>query len=446
MQAAQLLSVLCNLVIDACRSQARQDLVFKILNSSIHLVQYDRAILWDMETGKPRLMGVSGQPDNNRNTRLAGSLAKLVREIKNPLQAAVFGAEDFKTAGETWQEQAQATQGLSVMWLPITSRQRLVAGLWLERWGEQTWDDNEKKVLGPLADGYGAAWERFAGNPPWHVRLRRKRAHLAIGACLLLAAIYFGLLRTAPLRLVAPCEVVPRDPFVVTAPLDGVIEKVVVNPGERVRPGDLLFVYDSRIATQDLKIARQKVEVIKAQLDRSTAMGFHDKQAQAQVKVLKHRLEQQKLHLQLAEHIFSCLRIRAEVAGVAMIKHPYEWRGKPVRTGERVLTIIDPDKTKVRIWLAQDDNAGLDTTHAIDVFLHANPRQNNHALITYVSPDTSLSPEGIPAFLVEADWAAKPKNVRPGLKGSAVLYGPPTTRTYWLLRKPWSAARKALAW
>jgi hypothetical protein len=111
-----------------------------------------------------------------------------------------------------------------------------------------------------------------------------------------------------------------------------------------------------------------------------------------------------------------------------------------------VVTLIDPQQTAVRIWLAHDDNVDLNPQLPVDVFLYATPHRSQQADVVYEAPTTAPSPAGVPSFLVEADWRGPDAPPRPGLKGTAVLYGPKTTIAYWLARKPWSALRKAFGW
>ncbi len=446
LQAAQILSVVCNLVVDACRSSSKQTLIFKILNNTVHLCHYDRAVLWDVEGSQPRLLGVSGQLEAEKNTVLARELGKLARAVPSPGNATILDKASFEGMAETWSSLASRTEGLSLLWLPIVSHGRLVAALWLERWGDSVWQESESKVAESLLDGYGAAWERHTSRLSLRARARKRGLRLVLTALLATVIVYFAGFRPQPLRLVAPCEIIPHDPFVVTAPLDGVVEEVNVVPGQTVAKGDLLFTYDGQGAKQELEVAEKQVKVIQAQFERLTAMAFIDEQHLSETKVLRHKLQQERLRLQLAERIVGQLEVYAKVSGVAMLGHPHEWRGRPVRIGERVVTIIDPDKTLLRVWLAENDNVGLDRSRRLDVFLHATPHISHKAKIEYVSPDTSLSPAGIPSFVVEAAWAEQQQGLRPGLKGTTILYGQKVSLAYWLLRKPWTAARRTFGW
>ena len=81
LQAAQVLGVLCNLIVDACRSPTRATLAFKLLNSTVHLVHYDRAVLWDLDGAQPRCLGISGQAEVSRAAPRVRDLQRLAAHI-----------------------------------------------------------------------------------------------------------------------------------------------------------------------------------------------------------------------------------------------------------------------------------------------------------------------------------------------------------------------------
>ena len=56
----QQLALINRLGIKAYNSKNREGLIFVILNDTIHVINYDRAILWEIEEDKPKLLGVSG--------------------------------------------------------------------------------------------------------------------------------------------------------------------------------------------------------------------------------------------------------------------------------------------------------------------------------------------------------------------------------------------------
>ncbi|MFW5857179.1 MAG: HlyD family efflux transporter periplasmic adaptor subunit, partial [Planctomycetota bacterium] len=126
--------------------------------------------------------------------------------------------------------------------------------------------------------------------------------------------------------------------------------------------------------------------------------------------------------------------------------------GRPVRVGERVLTLVDPAATEVRFWIAEADNvivrgeagdAAADT--GVRVFLNVHPEESLPATLDYIAPSVAPSPDSIPSFAAKAQWAAaNPPEVEIGLEGTAILYGPRVSVLYWMFRRPLVAVRRFL--
>jgi hypothetical protein len=127
-----------------------------------------------------------------------------------------------------------------------------------------------------------------------------------------------------------------------------------------------------------------------------------------------------------------------------MFSDPHAWRGRPVQVGERILQIVDPEQTKVRIWLPGDDKIAFDRSRSLRVILAADPRRSRSADLEFVANHSELSPQQIPSFRAEAEWQGPQAGLQLGLEGSAVLYGENVCLGYWIARRPLAAIRRWL--
>jgi multidrug resistance efflux pump len=229
-----------------------------------------------------------------------------------------------------------------------------------------------------------------------------------------------------------------------TAPLEGIIESISVKPGDYVKKGDVLFRYNREAPLQELEVARKQVEILISEIRRASTLGFNDPQARKDLSILTVKLEKEKATLEFAEYQASQLDVKAPEAGVILLDNPDEWRGNPVRVGEKVLAITDPKESKIRMWLPESDNVAIDPKKAIKIYLNISPETSYKAELTYIANESVISEKHIPSFIAEAEWLNKPKEVRLGLKGSAVLYGEQVPLIYYVLRKPWGYIRELL--
>ncbi len=436
------LAVLYRLTLEALSCANLRELTYRILNRTVELSPYHRATLWSLSRSSPRFLGVSGRVDAETYSPLREAWQRLVGAVQDPGAARILSAKDFLGLASQWAVLDKASSGLSVAYVPLAAQGEVLGVLWLERWSGAVWQEEEVRLLESLGAGYGAVWDKLVRRRTLYERislmLRRRSAVFGVLALVLGASLIWRM----PLRVVAPCEIVPKDPTVVTAPLNGVVAEVTVQPGQEVKPGDTLFVYDKRVALEDLKVARQQVQIIQSSLTRSKMQAFGSEEARADVALLDLKLDQERVKLQLAESNFSKLEVRAERPGTVVINDPFEWRGKPVRIGEQVLMLVDPASTKLRVWLAEDDHISFDPKVPVKVLLNALPEETRAARLTYVAQGVSQSPKGAASVMAEADWTTPDAALKAGLQGVAVTYGEEVSLAYWLLRKPWAALRK----
>jgi multidrug resistance efflux pump len=437
------LLVITRLSNKAFRSKTKEELIFVILNDSIQVIRYDRALLWDLSNPKsPKILGASGQAKFNPTTHMSNkwrTLFQNIKEIDKPqiLESEVFSLEQQKGAKD---EQAPIA---TVIWFPIQISGKLAYGLWLENWhGQATMTQVTKETLNLTIDhlipAYAASLEKFtsAFSKLKFSSLSRQKLSVA-----LLTLFFIMTLIRVPLRIVAPCEVVAKDPIVVTAPLEGIIEEIIVKPGATVAKGELLFKYDKRVPLQELKVAEKNLEITEADVNRSSIVGLENADALKELGTLKLKMEKAEVERDLAKFQASRLDVLAPGSGIVMIQNRDEWRGKPVKVGERVLSINNHSNTKVEIRLPEDDNVTFNLNEPIKVFLNINPETSHLAHITYISDYSSLSENQLPSFIAEAEWEKAPDNVKIGLKGTAILYGENVSLFYFILRKPWAIFR-----
>lgn len=441
-RTTNLLASLNQLNLKAFGSASKEALIFQILNDTVHLVPYDRAFLWDLRMQPPHCLGISGQGKVEENLELIARMGSMVKKIPHPEKAQVMKVDKIEKAHN--HEVGELQESYKALWLPIFVKEKLTMGLWLERLEGREWNKAEIKILSLLMQGYGLA---LRGRLPLifskiFPNLPKKLTVFLISAFLI--GLFFFM--PIPLRVVAPCEIVAEDPFLVSAPLDGIIEKMVVVPGQEVVIGELLFQYDQRIPLQEYRIAEKQVEIAQSQLNRTMTGGLNDPKQLDDVGVWQLELEKEKLNFDLANFRKSQLDVKAPVAGTAIFDNPDEWRGKKVMTGEKILVISAPSQTKVRLWVPESDHMTISKEKIIKVVLNIEPLVSYSAKLDYVADYSVMSEKGISSFTAEASWVEKPKNPKLGLKGSAILYGENVSLFYWLFRRPIAKLRTWLEW
>ncbi len=425
--------LLQQLALEAGLSATRNELVFRILNRTNRLLPYDRATLWLQPEGRLRIGGVSGEVGTRTDAVLIETWTRCLRDLEQPNQTQALLPASFRTEAirREWSQSRERLPEPHDLWVPVMCQGRAVAGLLLERHAGPAWSEEEKRAAASLAVSYGIAWRPFRRRAPAGGQYRRA---LLGGGVALLAALLA--LLPVPLRVVAPCEVIPEDPVAVAAPLDGVVAEVCVQPGSVVAEGDLLARYDGREVREARAVAREQVEIIRADLRRARVKAFDSPEERAALKLLENRLAREEEVLARAERRMRDLEVRAPAAGVVVLDDPDAWRGRPAVTGERICTLVDPERTRAVLWLSVDDQVDFPAGAEVSVLLRADPRARRSARLSYVASESAPRSDGAPAFRAEAVWSAPDRPLSPGLQGTAVLKGERVPLGYWLVRRP----------
>lgn len=444
-QSSEPLLIINSILLAVIDAQNPQALQFIITNETHRIIPYDRAILYQVQKNKISLLSISGQSSLHTLTEFYRKLNNLIQSLQDPGSVQSLSAEKFTGYREVWAEY-QRQHHSTILWLPIYSGDELTLGLWVERWNASEELQPSKETLTLLSKyllpSYGAAWGRFRQKYKIKSSTWSKYKLLLPLVALLLVSILF--LVHLPLRVVALCEVVPKDPIFLTAPLQGVIEKITVKPGEEVNVGSILFKYDERLFAQELKIAQNEFSTGEAALNRALAIGINEESALTDVGILKLKLKKQKIDLELAKENYEKVEVKSPVKGTVIIDKIDSWVGKPVQVGEKIMTIADLSSTKLKIWIPENDNIHINPKVPIQVILNIDPDIHRKAYLEYIGNEVVLSDQQIPSFLAEANWEEPLSDVKPGLKGTAVLYGQEVSLFYYLIRKPWIMLRRVV--
>ena len=426
------------LILEAGHAATKEELIFFILNHSVKYCFYSRASLWEIHA-RPVCRGISGTAAVNSKSKVVKDTAAVIGLLKDHFKPQIITAESFAELPPEWDSLQKANGGTSAVWSPLVCDGKLIAGIWFEAWEGHVWNEHDLEMLAPLTAGFAMAWRPFLARRSRITTFLKQKKAAALLVLILIAALC---LIEVPLRVIAPCEVVPDQPEVITAPLDGVIDTIKVQPGDHVKKGQLLFVYDKRVALEELNISQQQVKIIWSELDRSRALAFTDEESKRHISSLETRLKQEQIKLRIAQHKSEKLEVSAEKDSVVMMGDPNEWTGRPVTIGERVMQLFDPGNSKLRVWLPQSDAVDFDPDRQIKVILNAASSRTQRANLTFISQHAEPSPGGTSAFLAEAHWADGNQPLQMGLKGSAILYGENVPLWYWIFRRPLFALRR----
>ncbi|MDW3206898.1 MAG: HlyD family efflux transporter periplasmic adaptor subunit [Alphaproteobacteria bacterium] len=439
--AARTTAILLQLEKEARAADRSDTLAFVAVNRTRTLLVYDQAVLLVAAGRRLRVRAVSNVAVLDRNAPFVDWLESAARRagLNRPEEdkPRTLAPEDFE---------ARDRDGLReffpghVLWVPWIREGRLIGGLLLRRTA-QPWADPERLLLQSLSDCHAHAWDmlsRVRGKGDGRRRMKR-----AIGWGMAVVALA-SLAIPVPQSVIAPARIVARDPVVIAAPMDGVIERVTVEPNQPVGPDDVVLRYVSAELEAGLEVAERAVDAAEADLRRARQQAFGDPRSKAEVALKEAELALKEVERDYGLYLLSQVAVQAGAAGVAIFADSARWRGRPVQTGMHIMQIADPAAVRVEIDVPVADAVAMDEGAEVSVFLDVDPLRPLSARLERAAYGAEETGDGVLAYRASAGLEDGEEVPRIGLYGTARIFGDPVPLGLFLFRKPLSAVRQFL--
>lgn len=440
---------LWQLATKARQSATDRELGFLWANETVALTPYRQSAIWLKDQG---VWCLSGVVQVDANVPYALWLKAVFEHFKHlPQGTHSFTAQDLPAdLAAQWKDWWPA----HALWVsPQPKHGQTMAGIVAK---EEPWTDAEQQALEEwtgiwhhafealyrpkrkLLKTYwpqAAAWWTWSAERPWH----KQRRVWALAA--LLAVLLWPVRQT----VMAPGELVPANPIVVRAPLDGTIDTFHVQPNQTVEANEPLFSFDEIVIQSRLAVAQQAWNTAQTDYRQTSQMALTDPKAKAQLGLLIGKIDEREAEIHFLQEQLARTRVLAPQAGVVLMDDPSEWLGRPVSTGERILRIATLQDIEVEVWLPLADAIRLQTGSPVVLYLSSSPLSPIDAQVRYVALEAVMRPEGQFAYRVRASLT-EPTKHRVGLKGSAKVNGGWVPLSYWVLRRPLATARAYIGW
>ncbi|MGE5475264.1 MAG: efflux RND transporter periplasmic adaptor subunit [Bacteroidales bacterium] len=397
---------------------------FAAVNLANGLVPYRQAALWSVAEG---IVALSGNATVDTGSPYVLWLNQVfTRLIPDCTTATALGAADLPAKlAEQWGE-----------WLPPhalvlpTGRELLLFAR------DEAFGESDVLLLERLADLVRLSRQALAPKGrAFHLPSGRKAWALAALAAV---ALFFPVTGS----VLAPAESVAAHPVLVRAPLDGVVDKVAVQPNESVAEGQLLFELDATTLAGRLDVARQQQATADAEYRQVAQAMVFDAKAKAQVAILAGKAEEKAAEVRLLESQIARIQVKAPGRGIALFDDPNDWIGKPVAVGEKVMAVADDGDTEVEAWVSVADVGEVRPGGTLTLFLNVAPLSPLKARVRSVAYEGSARPDATIAHRVRATLADGQVKPRLGLKGTARIDGDTVPLVWWLFRRPLAAIRQ----
>ena len=266
---------------------------------------------------------------------------------------------------------------------------------------------------------------------------RKPNPILGIGLARLAAftVVTLFLLSVFPMHLttLAPAEVVAYQPEIIKAPIDGVIDEITVAPNTQVGPGSLL----ARLNNHNLKAVYDDI----AQKTLLAERRISNTQGKRVSEELRSDLEESRARMETAEERLLQTDIRAETSGIAIVKVPSEWIGRPVKAGEKILEIANPREVELVLEIPAEDADLISQNSKVKIFLDRRPFNplTANVIDSSLVAKKSKSNETYYTFRARFGEGEPPPPI--GQRGIARVYGERSSLLFFIFREQMKFSR-----
>ena len=326
------------------------------------------------------------------------------------------------------------------LWTPLFDGDVLVGGYLTSK--ENAWGQEEAA----LAERFGALYVHALKALRFQKGLVRKKIFTKKRTSLLMVA--FAIIGLIPVHMtaLAPSEIISAEPFIVTAPFDGVVKEVLVDQGAIVDIGTSIVAFEDVQRRNDFIVADEKEAVAEARYLRASQSALDDPRTKRDVAITKTEFELAKAEKVYAADLFEKTILKSETSGIAIYTDKRDWIGRPVAAGEAIVEIADPTKVLLAIDLPTKDSLVIEVGAKVKVFLDSNPMQPITAEVTEIAYQARVDKRNTVSYRLTASLSGDLPPPRIGGQGIAKVYGKRAPFAYAVLRRPLASFRQLTGW
>jgi HlyD family secretion protein len=380
----------------------------------------------------------TGVPSVDRSTPLVQWLERTIARLGNDVGLSEIREFQIHAYADAGDDTARAYPLRDALWMPVTSRAgAVIGGVLLVR--SEPWGENDHVLAKRLSITFGHAWGWVANRSSATGQfVFSKRIALLSTAVVLIT----GMLPVS-LTALAPLEIAGRDQVLVTAPIDGVIDDILVPANSAVVAGQpLVRLVDTQLRNR-AAVAEREMQVADARVKKTMLLAFGDVRGRHELGIARAELAVKTAERNFARELMSRTIIAASQSGIAVFGDKRDLNGRPVATGERIMEIADPNQLEVRIDVPVGDAIVLKPGARVKTFLDSDPLNPLEAVVLRADYQAKLRETGVLAFRVIAQLEAGTAQLpRLGIRGTAQLYGSDVPLAFAIFRRPIAALRQ----
>ena len=297
-----------------CRNcESIKELYYQIVNETRTLVNYSQAVLLTVDfSGKYKVVGISDISVVDSTSPYVQWIENIIIDLNNNEKSKDIFVVDTKT--DLKQIDFKSMHEFSpsnILFIPLKSiKENREINYILLLFKEEKWLEKDILILKHLSSSlaYFLFAMRSTGISQILKKISLKNKYLKISIFLLIILMFL------PVRLsvLAPLEVEAKNPYVVTSPLNAVIEEVKVFPNDKIEKEQLLVKFDDVDFNNNYLVAKRTLDVANAQLHTVKQSSFFDATQKSQISQLESQVKLKESELNCAQEQSGKRKINAK--------------------------------------------------------------------------------------------------------------------------------------
>lgn len=391
----------------------------------------DRVVLGILSGRQVKVCAVSHSAQFDQRANLLRAVEAAMEEAIDQGEAVVFPPERDSRAvvAHAHETLLRESEGGSAATFPLTSAQRVVAALTLERAPGYRFDafalqicEAVASVAGPIIDLKKRSEQSLPAHAArsvhglWTKLVGAGSAGWKLGVGLAAAGLAFLAFATGDFRIAANSSVEGAVQRAVTAPYNAYVKEAPYRAGNTVKAGEVIGKFDDRdLILERIKLTSQREQYIKQHRE---AMALHDR---AQAEIVSAQVAQSEAQLSLVEEHLARSQMVAPFDGFIVSGDLSQSLGSPVERGQVLFEIAPLDGFRIALQVDERDIAHVVLGQGGEMSVTAIPGERVKFKVTNITP-VNTAKEGRNFFRVEAQLESGANRLRPGMEGVGKIY------------------------
>jgi multidrug resistance efflux pump len=431
-----------------CRdSENSTQLNFTIVNNTSTVVQYEKAILLSQKKkNKYKIQTVSNisQIDKkSQYSQLIESITNHIQKNQNPQSLFLINPQD-DLSKEQYQE-IQDYEISNIAYIPIKRvkyNNKVDSVLLLFR--KENFSDDEKLILEHLSNtfSYFILSEKNLEKNAF-ISFLKSLGYAKYLIILIIALMFIPV----KMNVLAPLTIKPKNEYIVTAPINGIIKDIYISPNQFVNINEKLLQFDTTDSKNKYFIAQKSLELSKTTLHAVKQDSFYNKDSKNRIIQLQAEVKLKESQATFEKSILEKSTIYAKKSGEIIIDNPLQLIGKNISVGQKLFSIANSENIEIEIMLPVSDAIFIKQGYEAKIFLDNNPIKSYNATIENISYKPQVDESNTLAYKITASFDNTLDEIpNIGLKGTAKIYSQEVTLFFYLFRKPITKTRQIIGW